>query len=146
MKTITIKSAKKECGECKACCEGWLNGEVYGKRFSAGTPCHFMSTTGCSIYKDRPQDPCKSYNCEWLTNEEFPLWMQPNVSNVIVSKKKINGIEYYSAITTGKEMSAAALNWLFTWAVPKQFNLVYKIQGGVYKVGSPEFSQADIGA
>lgn len=144
MKTIQIKEIKRECGACTACCEGWLAGEVYGKKFSSGVPCHFVSENKCSIYKDRPQDPCKNYNFEWLVNQEFPMWMKPNVSKVIITKKIVENIEFYSINNTGEEMTAQTLNWLINWAMPKQLNLIYRIQGGICKMGSPEFNQLNI--
>ena len=53
----------RECGECTACCTV-LNIPRLAK--GPGVSCHNLTPTGCGIYEDRPDQPCKSFNCAWL--------------------------------------------------------------------------------
>ena len=65
---------KRECGTCTKCCEGWLTGEALGHNFYPGKPCHFLAVNkGCTVYAKRPKDPCSSYKCAWLANEDIAL-------------------------------------------------------------------------
>jgi len=78
----------RQCNQCTACCEGRLDGKVYDKYFQPGRSCYFMFETGCSIYENQPENPCKSYQCEWLNNSDIPEWLKPNLSKVIITKKQ----------------------------------------------------------
>src|SRR5689334_10013771 len=85
---------ERTCGECAKCCEGWLSGEVFGHKFEVGTPCFFLERT-CSIYKDRPMDPCRTYLCGWMSEDFFPMWLKPSISNLIISKHPFNQSYFY---------------------------------------------------
>jgi hypothetical protein len=132
---------KRECGDCTRCCEGWLNADIYGKRMYEGKPCYYLGK-GCTIYENRPEEPCKNYECEWLTNDEFPEWLKPNISNVIVTKREIENksISYYEIVETGKLMKSPILNWFVHWALKTKSNIIYSIQGKMHKLGSAEFN------
>ena len=77
------------CGDCTACCEGWLRGDVHGVIMEPGTPCTFLNklcVEGCAIYKDRPK-MCKDYSCVYLTfdlDESF----RPNECGFIMTTRK----------------------------------------------------------
>lgn len=131
----------RECGDCTRCCEGWLNADIYGKKMYEGKPCHYLCN-GCTIYEDRPKDPCKEYHCEWLTNQDFPEWMKPNLSNVIVTKKEAEdgSLSYYEIVETGKLIKSPVLNWIIHWALKTKSNIIYMVQGKMHKLGSAEFS------
>jgi Fe-S-cluster containining protein len=76
----------RPCGDCTACCDGWLIGEANGKSFGHGKACPFLINKMCSIYKDRP-NVCCSYQCAW-TQHLFPEWMKPNECGVLISVEK----------------------------------------------------------
>lgn len=140
-KFIPIKpdpSPKRSCGECTACCEGWLNGIVYGQPFYRGKPCYFLQKT-CSIYPERPYSPCKEFNCVWLASDELPMWMRPDLSKVIVTKNEFNGIQYYNVIETDTPMKSSVLNHIIQWAMKGNVNIQYYIEGGPNRIGSQEF-------
>ena len=63
----------RECGTCTKCCDGTtsVGGDIFGHIYGNGKPCHFLNLTEkkCGIYKDRPNDPCKTYKCMWLKYE-----------------------------------------------------------------------------
>lgn len=73
----------RPCGDCTACCSGFLVGNSYGNKFGMGKPCVFLVNKICSIYKDRPQS-CHNYQCAW-TQGILPEWMKPNECGVMVS-------------------------------------------------------------
>jgi Fe-S-cluster containining protein len=73
----------RECGDCTACCDGWLIGNSYGNRFGEGKSCPFLVKKVCTIYKDRPRS-CHDYQCAWTQNL-FPDWMKPNECGVMIS-------------------------------------------------------------
>ena len=78
----------RSCNSCTKCCDGWLAGNIYGHDMYTGKPCHFVKSDGCSIYNERPQNPCRIFKCEWLINLDIPEWLHPKKSEVIILKKK----------------------------------------------------------
>jgi hypothetical protein len=136
--TIDIKTKQRQCGECTRCCEGWLKANIKGHKVYPGRACYFLGKN-CTIYEDRPASPCQTYNCEWMTNKDFPEWMRPDISNVIVTERIREGIEYFEVKETGKEISSIVLNWLIQEVIRIQKNLIYRLNGQVYKIGNDEF-------
>ena len=61
----------RECGECTACCEGWLPDESLD--MYAGKACAHCRSEGCAIYETRPEEPCRTFKCAWLQDEERSL-------------------------------------------------------------------------
>ena len=128
---------KRDCEGCTKCCEGWLWSEAYGHKFWPGRPCHFMCEKGCSIYENRPVDPCKNFKCEWLTNSDIPEWMKPSVSNVIICKRIENNnellefTEVLEFIEAGSRLDPRVLSWIFMNFVNKKIGDVkYQLDGG----------------
>jgi hypothetical protein len=130
----------RTCDGCTKCCEGWLHGSAQGHAFYPGKPCHFLGK-GCSIYADRPEDPCKKYQCEWLASDELPMWMRPDLCKVIVTKRIINGVEFYDVLEAGQLLDAKVLSWFVLWALNTKKNLLYSVDGGRNRVGSDAFLQ-----
>jgi hypothetical protein len=75
----------------------------------------------------------------WLKQDEFPLWMQPSKSGILLTEEIRNGIKYFVALETSKEMDIAALNFLLRWALSGHYNLEYYVRTGRNLLGSPEF-------
>jgi len=73
--------------------------------------------------------------------------MKPNVSGVIISKKRnvfptqggMKSIEYYESIETSGKVDSNILNWLFQWCTKNKVNLAYEVDGGINFFGSEEF-------
>lgn len=128
----------RSCDECSKCCEGWLSGVAHEHTFYSGKPCHFLGK-GCTIYEERPEKPCKSYKCEWLSSNELPVWMRPDMCNAILTKRTRESIEFYDLTEAGKQLDSAVLSWFIIWALNGKRNLMYEIKGGKNKIGSPEF-------
>jgi hypothetical protein len=135
-----LASVKRECGNCHKCCEGWLTGFSYGFEFNQGRPCQFLShERHCTIYDRRPYDPCQAYRCEWLANPLVPEWMKPNHSNVIVTGRQLKEHVYWDLIECGEKLDSSILSWFFLFCLNNQINLVYRINGSINYLATPQF-------
>lgn len=131
---------KRSCGSCTKCCDGWLTGEVMGHRFFPGRPCHFVASgKGCSIYSKRPVDPCISFKCSWLKNQDIPEWMKPDQINAIICDKEINGIPYISVVEAGSILDSRVLSWIISYVLKNQLNLSWEADGGTSYIGNSDF-------
>ena len=71
--TAFVPDPSRNCGMCTACCDGWLTANIRGHEMRVGVPCHFRGEGGCTIYQDRPVDPCRGFHCAWrLSGNPFP--------------------------------------------------------------------------
>ena len=99
MQTIDFRP----CGDCTACCDGFLIGDAKGIPFGEGTPCSFLIDKKCTIYSDRPQ-VCQNYQCAW-TQFVLPEWMKPNKCGVMVSVEyDKDGKQYLKVIEMREEI------------------------------------------
>ena len=139
---LELKPTQRSCGDCTKCCEGYLTGSAHGHEFYPGRPCHFLSIgTGCTIYSQRPKEPCVSFKCEWLDNSELPEWLKPNQVNAIVMRKKLpdTEIEFLSLVEAGDTLDSRTLTWVLMYALRKQLNLMWAVDGAKNWIGTPEF-------
>lgn len=133
---------KRSCGTCTKCCEGWLKGEALGYRFHQGKPCHFVSIgKGCTVYEKRPKDPCSTYTCSWLKNEEIPEWMKPSEINAILDFQITDGVEYMRVTEAGLVLDSRVLTWVIQYALSKNINLTWTVNGWKSWIGSTEFNE-----
>tara|TARA_R110001606_G_scaffold338829_1_gene486884 strand:- start:2643 stop:3065 length:423 start_codon:yes stop_codon:yes gene_type:complete len=135
--------ANRECGDCTQCCQGNLVLKIFDQRWT-GRPCQFVGEKGCTIYKDRPKDPCKDFKCGWLgdTDYVFPEWMKPDKSGLILMWKKRNSIPYLLAVHCKSGTNVEALLWLFTWVDDNNVNLEILGQRQKHLVGTKEFKNS----
>jgi len=132
---------KRSCGSCTKCCEGYLTGEAKGKSFYPGKPCHFIAIgKGCTIYAERPINPCVTYKCGWLTNMEIPEWMKPNEVDAILDLRELEGHQYLKLTEAGSIMRAKVLSWFLQYALNIGANAVWEVEGGLNWVGTAEFN------
>jgi len=130
----------RNCEGCTMCCQGWLHGSAYEHTFYSGKPCHFVCEKGCSIYNERPEDPCKSYTCAWLNDLNFPEWFKPNLSKVICTWRQWKPENYYLEVSEcGEKIDSKILSWLFMKYVNNLYNFKYQLDGGWNYVGQQEF-------
>jgi hypothetical protein len=116
----------RECGDCTMCCQGHIYTEVNGEQIHPGNPCKHLSSH-CTIYKNRPDNPCKQFLCQWLINEDFPLWLKPSQSNVMAwLSKDPNGNTYLDVSECGKPMPSNILAWFYNYH--QQTKLPMRIQ------------------
>lgn len=134
---------KRTCDACTECCKGWVTGNAHGHYFYPGKPCFYLQKN-CTIYENRPDNPCKSFECHWLATEDLPMWFRPDLSKVLVVKREIDGVEYFSATECGEKMDSSVLSWLFNWALSNNLNFQYQVNGGFNRLGSPEFLKLDL--
>lgn len=81
----------RDCGDCAACCEGWLTTNALGNDIYLEHPCPHSNGHGCTIHEKRPNDPCRIFFCAWAAvGSELPQWMQPSQSGVIVLNNRMN--------------------------------------------------------
>ena len=143
---LDLRNPSRECGGCTACCEGHLFGQAHGLQFYAGRPCHFKGKDGCTIYKDRPEDPCKTFKCAWLVDDRsvFPEWMRPDKSGVIVQVKywgENKDKQYLYISECGEPVRSEILNWIFTFHVTSQIPISVQVNRGWTNYGPIEFIQ-----
>jgi hypothetical protein len=131
------------CGTCTECCQGWLWGSAHGHHFYPGRPCHFVSEGGCTIYKDRPESPCKTFKCQWLENHNFPEWLKPNKSKVLIKEDQWgeNGDIFLDVYECGQKIDSTILAWLIEYHATTKTPMRIKIGGGNNHYGPPEFLQ-----
>jgi len=102
----------RECGDCTACCEGWLPDKALD--MYAGKPCKHRTQGGCSIYSERPENPCKTFRCAWLDEEAtFPNEMRPDLCGAIVLQARYwREWNVMRATPVGPEIPSETLEWL----------------------------------
>lgn len=105
-------------------------------------PCIFVNIEiGCKDYYNRPEDPCKKFKCQWITNEDIPENLKPNLSMALPIKGKTqnNNIDYLMLVEAGDKIDPAALSWYIGYALSNNINFAWKVNGFFKWMGSPEF-------
>jgi hypothetical protein len=156
-----IKDLKKSCGDCSACCSGALSGQAHGHFFFKGRPCFFLKESGCSIYEDRPENPCVSYKCGYLSEPFFPEWMRPDQCGFIATQRVHKYVEkvkdgdnerdeervipFMQLIEYQGPTSAKALWWFIEKHLEGSIpNMLIEIDGGYQRMGSMDFLRAKL--
>lgn len=131
----------RECGTCTKCCEGTVHGQVFGEPFYKGRPCSFcLINQGCSVYEQRPDDPCRTFKCSWLVDDSIPEWMKPNLSNAIITIKSTKSFDFPVLIPSSDGYSVDVVSWFILWGLPRYGHVVwYNKEGSRYYLGTPEF-------
>ena len=132
---------KRECGTCTKCCEGWLTADIMGEKMYPGKPCRFIVIgKGCTVYANRPKEPCVSYKCGWLTNADIPEWMKPSEINAIIDLRQVENHTYLRLKEAGSFMQSRVLSWFFQYILKTGMNALWEVDGGLNWAGSPEFN------
>jgi hypothetical protein len=137
--TAAVTVPGRTCGSCTKCCEGWLAGEVNGRRFYPGMPCHYKGQGCCTIYDQRPKQQCQDFHCQWLLDDRLAAWFRPDSVDVLLVKIQTDAYAYIKAYETGSKIDATVLNSLLQWAMQYDINLSYQVGGGWNAIGSPAF-------
>jgi hypothetical protein len=101
-----------------------------------------MKPGGCSIYPDRPDEPCKRFKCVWLANDILPVWFRPDKSNVIVtwgSWGPGKNLPYLKVTERGTKIDSAALNLIYMYHVETRMPITVQIDRGWSHYGPYEF-------
>jgi len=141
--SLNLGKNSRSCAGCTKCCEGWLSANILGEDMFPGKPCQFVAPdVGCTIYKKRPEDPCKTFECSWRATDYVPIEFSPVNTGQIVTPQRIDGIDYLSMVFAGKEVQPDFLSWFVTFAVGRQLNVEWSINGEIYALGSVAFMEA----
>lgn len=133
----------RTCDGCSECCKGWLIGSALGHSFYPGKPCHFLQKS-CSIYEERPEDPCRSYKCHWLAENDLPMWMRPDLCGAVITRRQHGEIEYFEIVECGKKLDSSVLSWIVLWALNNSKNIKYQIDRGWNRIGNKQFLEAPL--
>lgn len=107
--------AERLCQPCTACCEGWLRISVFSRPVHPGAPCPHLGHAGCSDYANRPEHPCRSFECGWKRMPKtFPEEFRPDLSRVIILPAALNlaGRTADLAVPVGMSIPEDRLTWL----------------------------------
>lgn len=122
---LKILQNKRECGDCTACCDGWLAADIYGHSMYPGCPCHFKSNKGCSIYNNRP-DGCKNFKCGYLIeNSPFPEWFRPKDCGVIIICSEWNNKPFFALLETDRPLNIDVLLWVIDYCTKNKFSFCF---------------------
>jgi hypothetical protein len=134
----------RSCGSCTACCDGWLTANIRGHEMRVGVPCHFRGKGGCTIYEDRPEDPCRGFHCAWrLSGNPFPESFRPDQLGVIILAKRWRDRIAYYLRPAGRELDASLLEWMRKHSEATGTPFLFEVNGRYRGFGSAEF-QKDI--
>lgn len=92
-----------------------------------GEPCQHCTVKGCAIYEERPQTPCRSFECAWLKPDSpIPEDMRPDKSGVIVIMDRYwRGRSIIRAVPAGWKVPEHSLDWLMAFAREKKIPLTF---------------------
>lgn len=145
MTKVSLRFGKntRTCEGCTRCCEGWLTATIAGQEMSRGNPCQFVEQgVGCTIYENRPEKLCETFECSWRASDFIPEKFNPVVTGQIVAVQMLDGIEYLVMAYAGKEVDPEFLSWFVTFAVARQLNIEWSANGEIYALGSTAFMEA----
>jgi hypothetical protein len=125
----------RQCETCTKCCDGTLSGNINGHEMGFGKPCYYLTVgKGCNIYEKRPQDPCKRYECAWISDENIPDFMKPENSNCILDYKEENKIKYLRLTESTIPYTAEVLSWCINYAQSNNLNFAWSINKKSYYI------------
>jgi SEC-C motif-containing protein len=108
----------RRCGECTACCDGWVAGTIRGHEMRPGVRCHFVGEGRCTIYEERPVSPCRNFVCGWLAPDSpFPDDFRPDKLGVIVIRVAWRGGPAYLLRSAGRDPDQRLLEWMRAFSV-----------------------------
>ena len=140
----------RNCGECTKCCEGYLHSEgelklKNGKVFKlGGSPCPILQIgKGCGDYENRPQNPCRGFQCEWVRQPQaYPEEMRPDRIQAIFSLQEVDGIPYLRITEAGQRLDAEVLSHGIKLALLNKANIYWEIDGKIHWFGNRDYIQA----
>ena len=105
-----------------------------------GKPCFFVEIgKGCKDYKNRPEDPCKTFECGWLKINEMPEEFKPEKSGVIMQYRENNNNPYLVIHKAPNNISASFLSWSITYALNNKLNILWYIDEKSWWIGNEDF-------
>lgn len=139
---LAVAPGPRECGDCTACCDGWLVCTVLGQEIKPGTACHFIREKRCSIYAERPESPCRNFVCAWvLPDSPFPEEARPDRLGVIVVRITWRDQPAYLLRSAGRDPAPDFLAWMQRFSMKTGRPFFYEIAGEKLGFGPPQFQQ-----
>ena len=122
---IATDGGERSCGGCTACCEGGLWDK--SMKLSPGHACQHISAAGCGIYETRPEKPCRTFKCAWLTEvDKFPDHMRPDISGAIPVHNRDwydwKVLRLYPRVAV---VEPEVLAWFVDYAKPRQLPVIF---------------------
>lgn len=139
---IPVAASSRQCGDCTACCDGWLKITVYGVAVYPGHPCPHSSGHSCLIHERRPIDPCQRFYCGWLIpGSPLPNWLRPDKAKIIFLPAQFdwNGQHVDVAVPVGDTPDEKALQWFKDFASAQKRLLLYRQDDDWFAFGPPAF-------
>lgn len=137
---LVLSMKSKNCFDCTKCCDGWLTTNIAGHEVSPGKPCIFVKEgVGCSNYEKRPENPCKTFRCEWLINPIFPPSFKPSESNIIITRQAHNNIQYLSITYAGGIINEEVLPFVTEYCKANNKNLLWQLPDNTGYIGTEDF-------
>jgi hypothetical protein len=138
----TVPTAPRSCGECKACCNGWLEAEIHGHRMGNGVPCRFLRPDGCGIYERRPE-LCRAFVCGWLKpGSPFPEHWRPDRIGLIIREGLWEGSRCWLLQFAGQDPSEEVMAAMRQHTNATGEPHIIKKRNSWLCYGKPEFQQA----
>jgi CDP-diacylglycerol pyrophosphatase len=105
-----------------------------------GKPCFFVEIgKGCTIYKDRPKDPCKDFFCGWIQIEEMPEDFKPEKTGTIMHFFKSYKNSYWAINKAPNNPTEEYLSWAINFAKSRDENILWYIDDKSWWIGSHNF-------
>ncbi|GIR72393.1 MAG: hypothetical protein CM15mP74_36440 [Halieaceae bacterium] len=84
----------------------------------AGKACRHRTETGCGIYADRPENPCKIFQCGWLngTLPEDESFKPNHCGAIVLTDRKQAGWDVWRVVPVGRSVPEATLEKITTLA------------------------------
>jgi hypothetical protein len=137
----------RSCDNCTKCCEGFLAGDIRGhwmgiEQNGVNKPCFFLELgKGCKEYEKRPVDPCRTFKCDYLTNEDIPEAFKPSNANAIFTTRTVKGIEYMQLIEAGRKLDSEVLSWAVSYALVNNLNFAWRVLENIFWIGDEAFNK-----
>jgi hypothetical protein len=75
-----------------------------------GTACHFRGKGCCTIYNERPADPCRRFVCGWLApGSPFPDTFRPDKLGIIITADRWRRRGVYVLVAAGRDPDESLL-------------------------------------
>lgn len=134
--------ARRECGSCTACCDGWLKIVIRGVEVSPNHPCPYSQAGNCAIYAERPEDPCRKFVCGWLApGSPFPEDFRPDRIHTIFLRSIWRGAPTYGLVPAGADPDDRLIAWMEAFAARTGTPFLFVRRGQWYAHGPAEFQQ-----
>lgn len=113
---------------------------IQGNEVYPGKPCPYSTGHNCAIYENRPEYPCRKFECGWLQkNSPLPEEYRPDKIGIIFVIAEWRGNPIYVLTPAGRDPEDHVLQWVSNWSREVRRPFLYQMNGEWYAFGPPEF-------